>query len=528
MHGIIPSKYLTVLVAAVLGLSTAAHSREPAPAHVGVVAYFEGEVMLDNRKLSQAATPDTLVRNDSRVATANGHAEISFSRRGLLLNVGNNTQLTITTSSSGHAVEVSLDKGELIAVLTGTGTEGSLKVLSAGGNIAMACAGWYRITAGNPSTAAAISGSAEIGYGQNKVEIAKGREVVLSAELPRRQLSGLSKDELYRWSRVCFEYGFGVDPSAATAGLVEPTNTPAQNLEIPQAVQSGKVPLSVVVLDSHGDPVDGLQSSDFRITDSGKQQQIESFRLEHSKEPRPTMILLDLLNASMPERQHAANEIVRAVQKLEHTESLYIYILTIDSRIYAVHPVSPMGVGTESAAQPWSQRLEASMADAMHKVTLIRPVDMTDVDIRTQSSLVEVERLASLLARMPGRKDLIWVTHGVPEISYWVDYSSDIADLGTKLNWADIAVYTVQQSENLRIAVNTGATLQLLSQLTGGRNFGTDRVENAIAQSRIDARIVYELTYQAPVSKPGKYHKVKVACDRPGTQVISQQGYYAR
>jgi hypothetical protein len=66
-----------------------------------------------------------------------------------------------------------------------------------------------------------------------------------------------------------------------------------------------------------------------------------------------------------------------------------------------------------------------------------------------------------------------------------------------------------------------------LSQLTGGRSYGTDAAEQAIEQSRVDSRVEYFITYKAPPSERGKYRKVRVTCDRPGVQVLSQQGYYS-
>jgi VWFA-related protein len=221
-----------------------------------------------------------------------------------------------------------------------------------------------------------------------------------------------------------------------------------------------------------------------------------------------------------------ADETIRTVEKLESPQSLYLYVLALDGRFYPIHPVPLTPADPEPEARPWSFQIRTLLHDTLRRVNQVRPVKMSDPDLRAQASLSLVETIASLLSRVPGRKDLIWITHGFPEISYWADYTSAIAGLGAKLNAAEIALYAVQQSVEARISIDSGATLELLSQLTGGRFYGSDQVENAIAQSRTDARAAYEIEYKAPVSRPYQYHKIRVTCNRPGTRILSQQGYY--
>jgi VWFA-related protein len=215
------------------------------------------------------------------------------------------------------------------------------------------------------------------------------------------------------------------------------------------------------------------------------------------------------------------------VQELESTDELYLYVLAPNGGVYAVHPIPDKPTEIDARTPPWSSQAKTLLDKVIQKVNQLRTADMRDIDVRTQASLQNVEGLAALLARFPGRKNFIWVTHGVPDVSYWNDYTADIAKLGTKLNWADIAVYTVQQSATEGISMNSCTTLATLSQLTGGRTYGTDAAQDAIEQSRVDSRVEYSLTYKSPVSQTGKYRKIRVTCDRPGTQVLSQQGYYS-
>ncbi len=520
----IASKLPIILSALLYTAVLVAAPRETPPTRAGVVAYIEGQVSLNGQDIAAGQQASPVLQTGSVLSTRQGKAEISVTPR-VFLTVGENTQLQVL-ASSGQTAEFSLGQGEIIIVVTGAPEGGPLTVLDHGASVTVNSPGWYRVTAANPPTAAIINGSAEIRYGENRTKIGKGREVALTSQLPQQRFEMRAKDDLYRWTKVLAEYGAGASRPGAAAPMMPPA-APAQPQKISPALAKGEIPLSVAVFDHNGDPVDELRRTDFRVTDSGKPQQIVSFDVRRNKAPRATMILLDLLNARLSDRARAVDEIIHTVQRLESTDELYLYILTENGGVYPVHPIPVTPAEANPQTPPWSPHIKTMLDDAIRKVNQLRSVDMTDVDIRTQASLANVEGLAARLTALPGRKDLIWVTHGVPELSYWVDYSSQIAELGTKLYWANIAVYTVQQSASMRISVNSGDTLLKLSQLTGGRNYGSDSVEQAIDQSRVDGRIDYEITYKAPPSQPGKYHKIRVLCDHPDTRVLSQQGYYA-
>jgi hypothetical protein len=88
-------------------------------------------------------------------------------------------------------------------------------------------------------------------------------------------------------------------------------------------------------------------------------------------------------------------------------------------------------------------------------------------------------------------------------------------------------VYTVDQSaQGAGGGFDQGAmTLREISNWTGGREFGSDRANDAIVGAIRDARGAYLLAYERPAQKrPDQYHKLQVACDRKGTQVLSRQG----
>lgn len=493
----------------------------------GVVGYIEGQVSLNETDLSIEHPTNPVLQIGAVLTTRQGKAAVT-TLHSTLLTLGENTQLKVT-GVGNKVVQFSLEQGQIILVADGSLDGNSITVLDSGASVVIKNSGWYRVTAGNaPDLAVIQGGDAEIDYGPHRAKIGKGRQIALTPQLTQQKYQIDEKDGLYRWTKVLNEYGFGTAPTnpedspEAHQALAPPQQAPGRS----QIFKRGDVPVSVVVQDSQHQLVDDLRSTDFRVTDGGKQQEILSFDVHRSKKSRPTLIVLDLLNARMSDRARAVNEIGHTVQDLESTDELYLYVLAPNGGVYAVHPIPDGPTEVDTQTRPWSSQAKTLLDKVIKQVNQLRTADMRDIDVRTQASLQNVEGLAALLARFPGRKDFIWVTHGVPDISYWNDYTADIAKLGTKLNWADIAVYTVQQSATESISMNSGTTLAMLSQLTGGRVYGTDAAQDAIEQSRTDSRIEYLLTYKAP-SEPWKYHKIHVTCDRPGTQVLSQQGYYS-
>ena len=165
-----------------------------------------------------------------------------------------------------------------------------------------------------------------------------------------------------------------------------------------------------------------------------------------------------------------------------------------------------------------------------------------------------------MVAAAPGRKSLIWISHGVPislgvggsSIYAGMDYTPLLQRLTATLDRADVAVYTVRQPESLRpgaqsdaaaassaaaspgasdgpgITMSTEDTLEQFAQLTGGHAFMTPDIRGAIALAASDARMSYLISYEPSLGNwDGKYRKIRVTCARKGVKLETKQGYYA-
>jgi VWFA-related protein len=357
-------------------------------------------------------------------------------------------------------------------------------------------------------------------------------------------------------------------------GICSAAGLGAQGLDLPGKASAPQVHLDVVAKDSHGQAVMDLTRDDFQVFEGSKPQRMLSFRRNEPSVKRvmqaahdeysnrtgaPTVpvrvILFDLLNARFEDRGYMLNQLVPALQHVEASDSLYFYILTMNGTLYAVHGLpDAKGVHPPAAdAKPWTDDIKALLDDASREVFRLRPIDI-DVDMRVRMTYRALESMASLVAAAPGRKSLIWISHGVPislgpgnQLVYEsVDYSPLLQRLTGMLDRAEVAVYTVRQPKSMAptatspasaspgaadgpgITMSTEETLDQFAQLTGGHAFMTPDIRGAIALAASDARVSYQIVYEPSLGNwDGKYHKIRVTCTRKGVKLETKQGYYA-
>ena len=145
-----------------------------------------------------------------------------------------------------------------------------------------------------------------------------------------------------------------------------------------------------------------------------------------------------------------------------------------------------------------------------------------------------IETLGAVLKPFPGRKNLIWITSGVPLSSSpaavlanpgreAVDNSSLINRIATTLDHEGVTLSSVHQGHN----VENGdvATLDQFADLTGGKVYDND-FEKAVKEVMAASQSGYVIEYDAP-RLDGKYHKVRVTCSRKGVHLQVKRGYYA-
>jgi len=329
------------------------------------------------------------------------------------------------------------------------------------------------------------------------------------------------------------------------------------------------VNLNVIAFDGHGRMVTDLTADDFQIADGGKPQKIAFFHPTRRKlRDQPalaanefsnrtadtsrgaTVILYDLLNMGFGARGYAANEMIRDLPQVESAGSLYMYLVSVDGALYPIRDVWPL---PEPGSPPWTGQIKQMLDATLKSATKVRSVEI-DVFIRIQLTFNMLEALGARLASIPGRKNIIWVTDGIPielgevrsDIGEPVDFTPQIRRLCEALDRSDIALYPVRQimmgrSDNIG-AMSDGAgatggggtgqssiaTLDLFADLTGGRRTAGKDIRAAIEQSMRDLEFSYQIGYYPPAgSLDNKFHKVRVTSKRKELRIQAKSGYYA-
>jgi len=145
--------------------------------------------------------------------------------------------------------------------------------------------------------------------------------------------------------------------------------------------------------------------------------------------------------------------------------------------------------------------------------------------------------LAQSLARVPGRKNVVWVSGSFPAV--FLNRNQERIRL---LNQADIGVYPVDARGLVAMNVNPRAPLQArsgpppgldtmseIAEMTGGRAFyNNNDLIGAVGKAIADTLIVYTLGFYSRHQKSdGLYHELNVRiAGRSGIKLRHRNGYY--
>ena len=327
------------------------------------------------------------------------------------------------------------------------------------------------------------------------------------------------------------------------------------------AAEPRMVDLNVVAVDDHGQPVADLTRDELRVSDSGKAQTIAYFHHRDASArllpalgpnevsnrgkkniPRATVILFDLLNQDFATRGTSANQLIHDLESLETADYLYLYLLTLDGRLYPVR-----GLPTEQAeadgpgGEPWTRHVKPMLNEALRATAQVRRPDI-DIAVREPITYTALERMADELSIVPGRKNLVWVTDGVPielgpyrsDIGDFVDFTTLLRRMSEAFERTGTAIYPVRQvmlgsPDNVNGGSGLGSidTLSQFAQMTGGRPDAGKDIGAAVRQAINDARTSYQIGYYPPPKNwDDKFHKLRVTCTRKGVRIQVKNGYY--
>jgi VWFA-related protein len=295
------------------------------------------------------------------------------------------------------------------------------------------------------------------------------------------------------------------------------------------------------------------------------------------KHPPATIVLIDRLNIPVSDQRYANSKVVQFLQTHGANDRFAIYTLGSSLRVTqeltddperlvkAVKGLKPQDGRRFSADNIDAESSGDARTDAMLADSLTRMQDFAVAD-RVGTTRDALKAIARHVAKVPGRKNLIWISGSFPLIIIRphevIDSSRDVDDAARMLNDANVAVYPVDARGLLGVTAGkaeqgpnsgckpvlgncdmpppqgigpTGAdSMNTFAALTGGQAFyNTNGIEDSIRKAVEDSAITYTLGfYPADESVDGKFHKLAVkvdrkGLDRKGIDIRFRNGYFA-
>jgi len=271
-------------------------------------------------------------------------------------------------------------------------------------------------------------------------------------------------------------------------------------------VLSQMVQVDVVAKDHNGQPVKNLRQSDFSVYDNGKKQEIAFFSLETDKTKNLpaapvapdiysnliekkngvpgnlTIIMLDFLNTKFTDMVLAKSAVMKMLDQIRPEDRVAVYALTsMSGSIYVLHDFTSDVTALKHTIQGFTQTDSGNLA-ALSSVAAVAGntggykdpdaagflqeamksmADFSSLD-RVLTTTDDFKIIADHMVRIPGRKNLVWVSGSFP-FSINENYDAEAGAGASKFagpgaihpsggSAEGLAVYTAEEYEDFIIA----------------------------------------------------------------------------
>jgi VWFA-related protein len=398
--------------------------------------------------------------------------------------------------------------------------------------------------------------------------------------------------------------------------------------------RSNLVVVDVVVTDSKKNPVHGLQKSDFTLMENGKPQAIRNFE-EHTELPASetakiapvpklpdglftnksaapangpvNVLVLDYMNTAAISQPLARKQLLEYMDKAPAGTRIAIFVLTERLTMLQGFTSDMSVLKTALTSKKGTQQLSDLLADPIYggssddptldgMMNGVSPEAFTSfkqgeetnasytADMRAKFTLNAFNQLARYLVGIPGRKNVIWFSGGLPlDVEPSADLPNpnvtvarnddEVRRTDNMLTRAQIAVYPVdargleldpshfvsagndvaaayaatgatqpgidpsQANAAVTAAVMTfpnqtaqeHATMEAMAEDTGGEAFyNTNGLTQAVTKAIEEGSNYYTLTYSPTnVQWDERFRSIKVKVAEPGVKLTYRNGYYA-
>ena len=354
------------------------------------------------------------------------------------------------------------------------------------------------------------------------------------------------------------------------------------------------------VTDKSGKPVHGLKPQDLVVTEDGKPQGIVGFE-EHGpnisgSHPARTLnlppdtytnyisaeaqgatnlILFDSLNTDRQNLTMARQSLLLYLSKMPPNTRVALF--TLDSELHLVHgltedPSQLIELARQLSTTPHpsftkARDLSESVARLKESGSMINPTAFRSMvqflwaeeeakeESRTLSTMQALAELARSVAVIPGRKNLIWISGGIPFDP--TTTAPQMRQLANLLTATQVAVYPIdvrgvaylgadgaalssevfaprggsydQMSGQSQELLSVHDSMMSIASMTGGKMYANRNDLQAVIGESIDSGSnYYNLVYRPRNNNwDGKFRKISVKTVQPNLKVQCRPGYYA-
>jgi VWFA-related protein len=241
-------------------------------------------------------------------------------------------------------------------------------------------------------------------------------------------------------------------PPPPTQKTQTPTDSSATEAARPALrVVQQMVQVDIIAKDHDGKSVQNLKQSDFTVYDNGRKQDISFFSLETDKTrnlPRPqlapgtysnlieqkqgvpgnlTILLLDFLNTKHSDIAFAKDKVIKLLRDMKPDDRVAVYVLS--GRLYVLHDFTSDMTALTQSVKKYDTVDSADVANSQFKSTYTASFEVAADQFMNQASQdlsdsANIDRafsttnvfeiIAQHMMRLPGRKNLVWVSGSFP------------------------------------------------------------------------------------------------------------------
>jgi VWFA-related protein len=364
------------------------------------------------------------------------------------------------------------------------------------------------------------------------------------------------------------------------------------------------------VATADGKPVANLEQADITIADNGTTRPVAFFQYEGGASavgasgaqqalppnvftnrvevtggpPRHiTAILLDSVNTPPDAQMRARKQVIDYLKEIDTNTRVAIFHLaneltilhdfssdteSLRERVRASSSLSPVAALDRAQARRQTQQMLEDLREAsVDNNGLVQALSsMLAADERSEQflrrnraslSMSALEAIARHMSAIPGRKNLVWITGGVPMmaiIGTGMGPGGDIINLtplfyrtAEKVAQSGVALY-ITDARGVRVGVNQTTRfipnnpsqvildnrqfsddplpgMMLLASQTGGRVTNTNELTEGLHRAREDQQAVYSAAFYVPDDGDGKWHSLRISTKRPGVTLLHRAGY---